>query len=239
MWEFIDKLVYINLDHREDRRQIMQKLFDDAQIPPEKVQRFPAIKNDVGIIGCAMGHISILKKAKEQKWKNVLIMEDDLCWVNFEENYKKLEDLVSKPFDVCMLGGLYLEFEDPKIKAAFCTNAYIVSARYYDTLLDNFEHGLKMKLQKPRLVGPMFSSERKRQRYNELVNQDNRYNVDVYWFKLQMKDNWIGVIEPMIKQVDGYSDIYNTVLNRSTTIMPDFEAAFLNPMKDLIARNVI
>ena len=27
MWEFVDKVVYINLDHREDRRQVMQKFF--------------------------------------------------------------------------------------------------------------------------------------------------------------------------------------------------------------------
>jgi hypothetical protein len=241
MWEFVDKVVYINLDHREDRRQIMQKLFDEGKIPSEKIERFSAIKHDIGIIGCAMGHISILKFAKAYNWKNVLILEDDLCWTNFEENYKKLEQLVSKPFDVCMLGGLYLEFEDTKINAALCTNAYIVSSHYYDTLLANFEYGLKMKLEKPRIVGPLYSSEQKKTHYNNLVNQDNIHNVDVYWMKLQMKDNWIGV--SMIDQVDCYSDIYNKTMFRdkeyNSRIIPILINNLVNPMKNLIATNSI
>ena len=241
MWSFIDKVVYINLDHREDRRQIMQKLFDEAQIPSEKVQRFSAIKHDVGIIGCAMGHISILKYAKAYNWKNVLIMEDDLCWMNFEENYKKLEDLVSKPFDVCMLGGLYLEFEDPKVKVGLCTNAYIVSSHYYDTLLDNFEHGLKMKLDKPMMHGLSFFSKITKSEYNARVNRDNTYNVDVYWIKLQQKDNWIGL--SMIDQVDCYSDIYNKVLVRDRSfyskMIPILTTNIVIPMKNLISTNAI
>jgi len=206
MWEFVDKVVYINLDHREDRRQIMQKLFDEGQIPSEKIERFSAIKHDVGIIGCAMGHISILKRAKEQKWKSVLILEDDLCWVNFEENYKKLESLNS--YDVCMLGGFYIDADPPRIKAAFCTNAYIVSSHYYDTLLANFEYGLFQKLNKKVSAFPILNSSEKRKRYNETVNADNLHNVDVYWMKLQQKDNWVGIIEPMIEQVTTFSDIY-------------------------------
>ena len=213
MWEFIDKVVYINLDHREDRRQVMQKFFDDGQIPFEKIERFSAIKHDVGIIGCAMGHISILKKAKEQKWKSVLILEDDLQWVNFEENYKKLENL--KSYDVCMLGGFYIDTHPPRIKAAFCTNAYIVSSHYYDTLLANFEYGLSQKLNKKVSAFPILNVTEKRKRYNEMVDADNLHNVDVYWMKLQQKDNWVGVIEPMIEQVVSFSDIYGKMLDRN------------------------
>ena len=239
MWSFIDKLVYINLDHREDRRQIMQKLFEEGKIPSEKIERFSAIKHDVGIVGCAMGHISILKRAKQQRWKNVLILEDDLCWTNFEENYKKLEDLVSKSFDVCMLGGLYLDFEDPKIKVAVCTNAYIVSSHYYHTLLDNFETGLRMKLDKKVSAFPIRSLSEKRKQYNNIVDKDNRYNVDVYWIKLQLKDNWIGIIEPMIEQVECYSDIYNKVLDRRNLDKEIYIRNIVNPMKYLIENKLI
>lgn len=212
MWEFIDKVVYINLDHREDRRQIMQKLFDQGQIPTEKVERFSAIKHKVGIIGCAMGHISILKRAKEQKWKSVLILEDDLEWIDFKENYNKLEELVSNPFDVCMLGGMYILTDPPKIISAIYTNAYIVKSHYYDTLLNNFEYGLSQKLNKiyvPPLFPKITSSKRERI-YLELVEKDNCHNVDIYWMKLQIKDNWVGIISPMIRQVISFSDIYGT-----------------------------
>ena len=214
MWEFVDKVVYINLDHREDRRQIMQKLFDEGKIPPEKIERFSAIRHKVGIIGCAQGHIAILKMAKANNWKRVLILEDDLKWINFEENYKKLEDLVSNPFDVCMLGGFYIDTNPPKIIASFCTNAYIVSSHYYDTLLNNFEYGLSQKLNKPKSILRFETSSKKENDYNRLVDADNIHNVDVYWMKLQQKDNWVGIIEPMIEQTVSFSDIYGKMLDR-------------------------
>lgn len=217
MWEFVDKVVYINLDHREDRRNIMNTFFKDGQIPTDKIERFSAIRHTLGIIGCAMGHIQILKKAKREGWKSVLILEDDLQWVKFEENYKKLEELVSTPnWDVCMLGGLYMETTPPKIHVAFCTNAYIVQSHYYDTLLENFETGLYKKLNKQKAIGPLgWNKKRQQKLYNKLVDTDNFHNIDVYWFKLQLKDNWIGVIEPMIEQIPSYSDIYQKMLDRT------------------------
>ncbi|NDB81832.1 MAG: glycosyl hydrolase family 25, partial [Alphaproteobacteria bacterium] len=44
MWEFVDKVIYINLDHRQDRRDIMKLFFEKGQIPEDKIVRFPAIK---------------------------------------------------------------------------------------------------------------------------------------------------------------------------------------------------
>lgn len=211
MWEFIDKAVYMNLEHREDRRIIMNKFFEEAKIPSEKVERFPAIRHEVGIVGCAMGHIAILKRAKSQGWKSVLILEDDIRWIDFHTNYPKLESLVNaQHWDVCMLGGLFLEYELPRIKMAFCTNAYIVQSHYYDTLLDNFETGLRKKLDAGK---PIFFAKTAQSiaAYNNRVNLRNQYNVDVYWFKLQERDTWIG-LEPMCDQLPTYSDIYNKVV---------------------------
>ena len=214
MWEFIDKAVYINLDHREDRRQIMKKFFEEGKIPEEKVERFSAIKHDVGIVGCVMSHISILKKAKEQNWKSVLILEDDLQWTDFDSKYPELKDLVSsQSWDVCMLGGVYLEHNLPKIRMAVCTNAYIVQSHYYDTLLDNFETGLKKKLDVKLtfLRFPVLHHSTKMKMVNDEINSRNQFNVDTYWFKLQEKDNWIAV-EPMFEQLTTFSDIFKDFL---------------------------
>jgi glycosyl transferase family 25 len=212
MWDFIDKAIYINLDHREDRRQIMKKFFEDGKIPAEKVERFSAIKDDIGLVGCAMSHIAILKMAKQENWKRVLILEDDLEWDNFDSRYPELESLVnSQTWDVCMLGGLYIEHQLPKIKMAVCTNAYIVQSHYYDTLLDNFESGLKKKLD-VNLNFPMFpilTESTKKKIIKDRISSQNQFNVDTYWFKLQERDNWIGT-EPMFQQLNTFSDIYNT-----------------------------
>ena len=83
MWEFIDKIIYINLDHRDDRRKIMSKFFQNTKIPLEKVVRFSGIKKKYGPRGCLESHTSILELAKENGWKNILILEDDLEIFNF------------------------------------------------------------------------------------------------------------------------------------------------------------
>jgi glycosyl transferase family 25 len=235
MWEFVDKVVYINLDHREDRRKLMNKLFEEGGIPHEKVERFSAIRHPVGIVGCAMSHIDILKRAKQQGWKSVLVFEDDMQWIDFEQNYKKLEVLVKQPYDVCMLGGLYLETTPPKVHMAVCTNVYIVRSHYYDTLLNNFETGLRKKLDKnpPRFFA---RSEKTMREYYARVDDDNGYNVDTYWFKLQLKDNWMAVMPPMCDQAPTYSDIYNTVVVHQDFDDTHLRTIFAPYMKDLIVQ---
>lgn len=241
MWEFIDKAVYINLDHREDRRQIMNNFFEEGKFPENKIYRFSGIKHEVGIVGCAMGHISILEMAKRNKWKSILILEDDLQWIDFENNYKKLENLISSQlWDVCMLTGDYLEVNGSFVKGAFYTNAYIVQSHYYDTLLDNFKVGLQLKLNKKiPLVYPLLSSQQKLQKYNEMVKNDSIHNIDLYWIKLQQKDTWIGIIPQMISQVESYSDIYNSNANHEKNRNDDisYKQSLMNHIKYLIAKN--
>ena len=205
MWEFLDKVIYINLDHREDRREIMKKLFDDAQIPEEKVLRFSAIKHHYGIIGTALSHIGVLKLAKEEGYKRILILEDDMEWVDFETNYSKLEELIStNTWDVCMLAGLYLKTTPPKINMALWTNAYMVQSHYYDSLIDNYSRGVHLKLNQ---ILPKTCIVLKKRQLDKMICEDNLHNIDTYWVKLQAKDNWIGVIPKMLKQRPSWSDL--------------------------------
>jgi hypothetical protein len=212
MWDFIDKAVYINLDHRQDRRDSMLHFFKTAGIPDEKVQRIPAVYTPYnGLIGCAKSHISALETAKQNKWKAVLIAEDDLEWINFDENYKKLEELVStNTWDVCMLTGMFMKVNPPKIKVAVYTNCYIVQQHYYDTLIENMKEGLRLKedtLQKEKFLWT-------RATLHPLYK--HIYNIDVYWIHLQMRDNWIGVMPQMCKQILSYSDINKDVIQPPT-----------------------
>lgn len=210
MWEFIEKFVYINLDHREDRREIMRVFFEKGNVPQDKIIRFSAIKDNPGIIGAAKSHIAVIKMAKENNWKNVLILEDDLTWVNFEESYKKLESLINnEEWDVCLLGGDYIKTVPPnRVNISLHTSAYIVKLHYYDKLLNNYETGLRKKLE----LAPIYMNLpfNKMNKVNFLKNNTLYFNIDVYWSKLQLKDNWIGIIEPMCVQVDSYSDNANT-----------------------------
>jgi GR25 family glycosyltransferase involved in LPS biosynthesis len=190
MWDFIDKIVYINLEHRQDRRDIMQKFFEKGKIPLEKVIRLPAIKKIRGGLGCLESHTQALKMAKENSWKNVLILEDDLEWLDLEGGYKRLEELSQKPdWDVIMLVGWYWKYDFPRIYDANNAGAYLVNSSYYDTLLKNRQLGLfNMK----KAFGFHFNSKRN--------------DADSGWKILQKTDKWYGLEPCICRQVDGFSD---------------------------------
>jgi glycosyl transferase family 25 len=199
MWEFVDKVVYINLEHREDRRIIMSKFFKDTQIPLEKIIRFSAVKRDSPILGCVESHMKVLRMAKDNKWKNVLVLEDDLEVVDFEQSYKKLEELARLPkWDVIMLTGWYYTYDLPRIYSAGNTGGYLVNGEYIDTLLQNRTesvNGFKnfFGFSKSKLM----------------------YSADVYWAKLQKKDVWYGIEPCLCRQVDGFSDIGGKIVESS------------------------
>jgi len=202
MWEFIDQVVFINLDHRTDRLESIQKFFDKGNIPAEKVTRFPAVRYNPGIIGAAKSHVGVMKLIKQKGWKNTLVLEDDADWDNFEIGYKKLENLIKKPYDVLMIGGFYLNVKGDQILKSYDTLAYIVPIQYVDTLLNNFQTGLNNLLNiktRNRFLGDPIKA----------VKNSNFYHVDVYWNLLQAKDNWVAVIPAMVKQIDSYSDNKN------------------------------
>lgn len=214
MWDFIDKALYINLEHRKDRKENMEKFFKEAQIPDDKVQRINAFHTPYnGLIGCAKGHIAALELAKANNWKAVLITEDDLEWINFEENYKKLEELVnSNTWDVCMLTGFYAKIDPPKVKVATYTNGYIVNRHYYDKLIQNFKEGLVLKEDSLRKEKLSWLKTSLHPLYKHI------YNVDVYWIKLQLRDNWIACIPQICRQIQSYSDINKEVIQPPTPI---------------------
>jgi hypothetical protein len=187
MWEFVDKVVYINLDERTDRRNHMEKM---TKTFGDKVIRFPAIRHSPGNIGASKSHIAVLKMALENDWKNVLILEDDAEWNDFYVGYGKLKTLVQSDYDAILLGGTAVRYypHNHKLVNAQCGTAYLVNGHYIKTILACFEEAL------PKLIetgnGPL-------------------YALDMYWKPMQERDNWFVIMPPMVYQVPGYSDIEN------------------------------
>jgi len=192
-WWFVEKVVYINLDDRKDRkREIEQEL---SVFPKEKTVRLSA-KTDTrnGHYGCSKSHIAALEMAIHHNWKNVLIMEDDATWSNYEKGYSLLEKLASKPYDVITLGNIRTDY-DPntyKLKEGQTTTAYLVSQHYYPTLLKNFKDGFAML---------------------ESTRDEAKYCLDQYWKVLQKTDNWFVVHPSLCIQRKGISSICGTEVN--------------------------
>ncbi len=202
LWEFIDKIVYINLDHRQDRRNVMAKFFEEGGMPSNKIIRFSAVKHQRGDIGCLASHTELLRMAKKEGWKNVLILEDDLQWINLESAYRQLVELVAKPkWDVILLCGWYKEYKFPRIYDSLNTGAYLVNGDYYDTLLANREWALR-NISKP---------------MNILLNKSS-FSADVSWKHVMKKDTWYCLYPCICSQIDDYSDNSKKVIKASLAV---------------------
>jgi hypothetical protein len=100
---YVDKVIYINLDIRQDRREDLENLLQEYGIEAE---RYPAIYNDFGIVGCGYSHLNVLKIAQQKGYKNILILEDDFIFtVSKEEFEQRIIDLFEQKneYDVYFL----------------------------------------------------------------------------------------------------------------------------------------
>jgi glycosyl transferase family 25 len=202
MWKFIDKIVYINLEERQDRRDVMSKFFQEGEIPCDKVIKFSAIKKDKVETAILESHTQVLRMAKHEGWKNVLILEDDLQWINLKSGYQQLTELVSKPnWDVILLCGWYKIYEFPRIYDSLNCGAYLVNNKYYDRLLANREWALR-NINKPHNIFSSVSS----------------YSADVSWKYAMKKDTWYGLYPCICSQIDDYSDNSGKVIKASLAV---------------------
>ena len=216
MWEFIDKVVYINLDHRQDRRDIMKKFFEEGQIPEDKIIRISAVKQGKGI-GCLKSHTQALQLAKNNNWKNVLILEDDLEWLEFDKGYSQLQEIMKFPrWDVIQLVGWYVRHDLPRLFYTLNAGAYIVNSSYYDTLLKNRYEALN------KITG-----------FQSFFLNCSMYTADVYWNKLVEKDYWYGLYPCICRQVDIYSDNLKMTYSQSSVngiYKEEDKAKFFSPI---------
>ena len=122
-WEdTIDGIVYINLDNREDRKNLLLKELEKINIDMDKVNKVSGsyIPNN-GHKGCVQSHIIALTMAKLNRWNNVLIFEDDMeLDVSpdvFNSNINNMLEYLNKnniSWDVIMLGVCHTD--DPTWK---------------------------------------------------------------------------------------------------------------------------
>jgi glycosyl transferase family 25 len=224
MFKAVDKVVYINLDSRKDRRAEIERELLRA-FPAAKIQRFPAIRVDdwpvvpprrivprvthtlisrrKGHIGCTKSHIAVLEKALAEGWANVLIVEDDLEWTNYEAGAQRFNFLLKAPYDVIVLGGSHAHYHNGtgRLQSSQTTTGYIVAAHYYATLLTNLKEGLRNLEAGALGINPAVDS----------VNQ--KFAIDQYWKRLQERDNWYIVQPPFVRQRPSFSSIFQKVVN--------------------------
>ena len=210
----IQHAFYINLDTRPDRKEHVEAQLKLVGI---KANRFRAIRMANGAVGCSMSHLKCLEIAKDNNWEHVLIVEDDITFLDpmvFVNNFTKFLNN-NKTFDVALLAGNnvppYVRVDETCIQVSRCqtTTGYIVQRHYYDTLIKNIREGIFKLMHEP--------------------DKHVLYAIDKFWFRLQEKDNWYLITPPTVVQREDYSDIEKRPTNY-IRVMTDLDKHYLyNP----------
>ena len=214
--------LYINLDSRNDRREHVETQLDalKSRMRNLKPERFNAIKNANGAVGCSMSHLRCIKLAQERNWEHVLVCEDDVLFTNVPLFLTQLNDFLATvpDWDVVLLAGNNIPpfhvINDACIKVSNCqtTTAYIVKQHYYDTLIDNYREGIHQLMRTPT------------QRIN--------YAIDRFWFELQRRDKWFLITPLSVVQREDYSDIEERVTDYSHLMLDIDKEALIRRMME-------
>ena len=190
--DYIDGVLYINLDKRTDRREAMEA---QSEVYGISCERLSAIAHSFGIVGCTQSHRAAYQLAKDRGYKNVLIFEDDFQFLVPPEVFEKEVVNIFESgleFDVCMLAYNLKSFQECgkdsgvlRVHEAQTASAYIVNGHYYDTLIELYD-----------CVLPLL----------EQTREHWKYANDQAWKPLQGMNRWYCTKTRIGKQRDGFSD---------------------------------
>ena len=190
--------VYINLNHRKDRRKAFLK--EANRVGMKKVKRVEAVFDLLnGARGCAASHIKALQSVPNGS--SIMVLEDDCFFTDQPFKLKEQFDSFFKHFqnnwDVFLLGGNYFKktcSSNPffyRIHESALTHSYIVNSHYISKLKECFE-----KAYQAMSCGP-----------EKMKDNLKRVNIDFAWRELQKKDRWYAGKEKVAYQTESFSDI--------------------------------
>lgn len=215
--EFIDNIYIINLEKRKDRWKECQEEIHKNNLPLNKIIKFNGIIYDGDInegifipnrkskkvdlrycksaYGCKKSHLNILEKHKDDKDKNILILEDDfkLC-DNFNNKFNNIiNDLKNiENYKICHIGYSYnkniSKYKNITSNLGIIQNVY--GAQGY-IINSNF--------------------------INELLKfcNDCKFEIDVCYSKIQKLNNIYSSNEIIITQRSSFSNILNRKIDYS------------------------
>lgn len=166
--KFIKKIFYINLDSRPDRDEetveelIKHNLYDISERvsacigSSELVFKHGSEEYQKNVDAITRSHLEVIKKAKELDLEQVLVLEDDIIFlqVNFEEPFdiinRSINEIKQIPnWEILYLGGtlhqdsIFLESPSVmKVENILGTQAYILHKRAYDKVLNMYRYAV-------------------------------------------------------------------------------------------------
>ncbi len=199
-WDLVDAVLYINLEHRVDRREHLLGELGRIGVPASKIHRVDAVRRDVGALGCTLSHIKALELILEKGWDRVLVLEDDFTWmpgVGASGVEKQVGDLMALPsgrWDVVQIswnpsGRIVGSGRLPWLRRAVgvrTTSGYFVRGGFVEELLGCFVDAAAVM---------------------EAEGWSADQCCDMRWQELQHENEWYVAYPPLGYQMNGWSDV--------------------------------
>lgn len=197
--KYFDKIYYINLERRIDRNEQCVHELNKNNIIAE---RFNAIDykemNLEPWMGCLLSNLEIIKESKSSGFDCVLILEDDVVFVDkLEELFIEYINQVPDNWDMLYLSGNHNQhcgnhinnISENVIKCTltYSTHSFAVKSSVYDLIIDY------------------------------LTNNQNK-PVDVLYTKIQSICNAYSLFPGLTTQRVGFSDIENKIVDYTKII---------------------
>ena len=202
LFDRFDKVYCINLDRRPDRLENFKKEVEKYNLG--EFERFPAYDRDnidltkypplinPGAIGLILSNLSIIKDAKKNNYKKILIIEDDCYFSDEVLNIDSYFDSLPDDWDLLYMGGNHnthmgyqppLRINDKVVKLHHTFTTHFVGVN--QTMFDIIEQSLSNTIQP----------------------------IDVIYSDLQKKYNVYSFTPAIALQLDGFSDIEGNNIN--------------------------
>jgi hypothetical protein len=207
--EYFDKIYCINLDRRTDRWEECEKIFSKYGLEVERFSAIDGSKNNYNLgypydseLAGAISHTKVLEKAKELKLKNVLILEDDVDFVDdlvklFTELIKRLPE----NWDGLLFGGNHvgggtmINENILKVNRSYALHCYGINSKVFDETIDFMNS-----------------------RIQDVIDNGKDFiktsvAADFFMADLHRINNWYCFRPHLAWQRTGFSDIQNTVMD--------------------------
>jgi glycosyl transferase family 25 len=191
--EHIDKIIYINMDARTDRRAELEAEFARLGIPNDKIMRFPASSyNGCPNTGCLVSHAN----AYEMGYRNVLVLEDD---------FRFIEDAAKVNADIGAFFDMKLDWD--VLMLTTCSAVVIPEyVGYLASRISSSTNGAGYLVNRPMMMElvELFDSN-----VENLFNTKAHwlYQNDILWKSLMPTKQWYMFNHYLGYQVGGYSDL--------------------------------
>lgn len=162
---FIDHIVWINLDRSKDRKIHMENILKDLIISNTRIDAIDGNRDDVfnminpietdrtkSEIACTLSHIKAINYLKNMKGNYFLVCEDDISFENITLIDSNLEKIIkeSPPFDILLinkiytnnLDNLYTDWNEEASKGImiWSTASYIISRKGIENICNKVSY---------------------------------------------------------------------------------------------------